>query len=180
MRKLGMNELGRLSVDAFKGAPKFPLIIILDNIRSLNNIGSIFRTADALAVEKIYLTGFTATPPHKDIHKTALGATESVDWEYRKDITSLLKELGTENMLRVAVEQTDESIPLQDFRPPADRKTVLIFGNEVRGVSDDALTEVDMAVEIPQFGTKHSFNVSVSAGIVLWDLVAKHKFYKVK
>ncbi len=177
MRKLRMDELGRLSVDAFKRAPKVPVCLILDNIRSLNNIGSIFRTADALAVEKIYLTGFTAVPPHKDIHKTALGATESVDWEYHRDVAALLRDLGRQNVLRIAVEQTDRSVPLPDFRPPAGRKMALILGNEVRGVSDAALTEADMALEIPQFGTKHSFNVAVSAGIVLWDVVAKIKFY---
>ncbi len=178
MRKLRMDELGRLSVEAFKQAPKMPLLLILDNIRSLNNIGSIFRTADALAIEKIYLTGFTAVPPHKDIHKTALGATESVDWEYRRHIDTLLQELGKKNVLRIALEQTDRSVPLQDFRPPADRKMALILGNEVRGVSDAALVHVDLALEIPQFGTKHSFNVAVSAGIVLWDVVAKLKYYR--
>ena len=178
MRKLRMDELGRLSVEAFKQAPKVPVYLILDNIRSLNNIGSIFRTADALAVEKVYLTGFTAVPPHKDIHKTALGATESVDWEYRRHIDTLLQELGKKNVLRIALEQTDRSVPLQDFRPPAGREMALILGNEVRGVSDAALTHVDMALEIPQFGTKHSFNVAVSAGIVLWDVVAKLKYYR--
>ncbi len=178
MRKLRMDELGRLSVEAFKQAPKMPLLLILDNIRSLNNIGSIFRTADALAIEKIYLTGFTAVPPHKDIHKTALGATESVDWEYHPHIDVLLQELGKKNVLRIALEQTDRSVPLQDFRPSADRKIALILGNEVRGVSDAALAHVDLALEIPQFGTKHSFNVAVSAGIVLWDVVAKLKYYR--
>ncbi len=178
MRKLKMDELGRLDVEAFRRAPKHPVIVILDNIRSLNNIGSIFRTADALAVEKIYLTGFTARPPHKDIHKTALGATESVAWEYHPRVEELLRELGRQNFLRVAIEQTDQSLPLQDFRPPDGQKTAFIFGNEVRGVSDEALAEADMAVEIPQFGTKHSFNVAVSAGIVLWDAVAKLKYYR--
>ena len=178
MRKLRMDELNRPDTATFKRMPKHPVVVVLDNIRSLNNIGSIFRTADALAAEKLYLTGFTATPPHKDIHKTALGATESVDWEYVADIGTLLSRLKNENMLIAAVEQTYSSVFLQDFHPPVDRKTVLIFGNEVKGVSDEALEMADMALEIPQFGTKHSFNVAVSAGIVLWDLVNKLKYGK--
>ncbi len=176
MRKLKLDELGRISAGEYKKAVKTPVVLILDNIRSLNNIGSVFRTADAFRVEKIYLTGFTATPPHKDIHKTALGATESVDWAYEKNIVELLEKLKRENIHIVAVEQTDQSIPLQAFFPPGNRKTALIFGNEVKGVSDPALPFVDTAVEIPQFGTKHSFNVAVSAGIVLWDFFAKLKY----
>ncbi len=177
MRKLKIEELNRLSVQAYKQASKWPLVLILDNIRSLNNIGSIFRTADAFRVEKIYLTGFTATPPHKDIHKTALGATESVPWEYRKNITDLLTELKKEQIFIIAAEQTDQSIPLNRFNPPENRKLALIFGNEVKGVSEEALPHCDIAVEIPQFGTKHSFNVAVSAGILLWDLFSKSKFH---
>jgi len=176
MRKLTMDELNRPDVEAYKHMPKHPVIVILDNIRSLNNIGSIFRTSDALAVEKIYLTGFTATPPHKDIHKTALGATESVEWEYMKNVAELLRRLKEEKIKLIAVEQTDESIMLQNFQPPGGMKTAFVFGNEVKGVSDEALSLVDGAVEIPQFGTKHSFNVSVSAGIVLWDVISKLKF----
>jgi len=177
VRKLKLDELGRLSVEEFKRAEKFPLIMILDNIRSLNNTGSLFRTADAFRVEKIYLTGFTATPPHKDIHKTALGATRSVDWEYRKDISALLKKLKAENIYIVAAEQTDSSEPLYRFCPPRNKKIAVIFGNEVHGISPEALPWVDKAVEIPQYGTKHSFNVAVSAGIILWDILAKIKFY---
>ncbi len=176
MRKLKMGELGRMSVDEFKRADKFPLVLILDNIRSLNNIGSIFRTADAFRIEKIYLTGFTARPPHKDIHKTALGATESVDWEYVEKISALLQKLNQEGFFIIALEQTDEKIMLQDFHPEKNRKTAVILGNEVKGISDEALDYADIAVEIPQFGTKHSLNVSVSAGIVLWDLLAKINF----
>ncbi|NPA42781.1 MAG: RNA methyltransferase [Chlorobi bacterium] len=177
MRKLKMEELGRLDPAAFKKAPKFPLIVVADNLRSLHNVGSLFRTADAFRVEKIYLTGFTATPPHREIHKTALGATESVDWEYAEDVGALLENLKKEGVFILAAEQTDESVPLQDFCPPRGRKVAVVFGNEVEGVSDRALQRADAAVEIPQFGTKHSFNVSVSAGIVLWDLLAKMKFY---
>lgn len=177
MRKLKLDELGRLTADQYKRAPKTPVLVVLDNIRSLNNIGSVFRTADAFRVEKIYLTGFTATPPHKDIHKTALGATESVDWEYRSDIAELLKQLRAEGVYVAGAEQTDESVPLQNFCPPKRQKIALVFGNEVRGISDEALPWLDAAVEIPQYGTKHSFNVAVSAGIVLWDVFAKLKFY---
>ncbi len=176
MRKLKLDELGRISVEEFKQSEKLPLIMILDNIRSLNNIGSLFRTADAFRIEKIYLTGFTATPPHKDIHKTALGATESVEWEYVERIEDLLAFLKKNNIRIAAVEQTDESVMLQNFFPDAGEKWAFIFGNEVKGVSDEALPLVDVALEIPQFGTKHSFNVAVSAGIVLWDITAKIKF----
>ncbi len=178
MRKLKLDELGRKSLEAFKNSEKTPVVILLDNIRSLNNIGSFFRTADAFALEKIFLTGFTATPPHREIHKTALGATESVAWEYYAKIEALLNVLKKQNYFIVAAEQTDRSVSLEKFCPPRNRKIALIFGNEVKGVSDEALNWVDAAVEIPQFGTKHSFNVSVSAGIVLWDIFAKLKYYK--
>ena len=176
VRKLSMDELNRPDVETYKRMNKHPVVLVLDNIRSLNNIGSIFRTADALAVEKIYLTGFTAVPPHKDIHKTALGATESVDWAYEKDVRELLRRLKKEHYTVVAVEQTDSGIMLQDFMPGPKKKWALIFGNEVKGVSDEALALADMALEIPQFGTKHSFNVAVSAGIVLWDVISKLKY----
>ena len=172
MRKLKNSELTRLDTSQFKEAKKTPLIVVLDNIRSLNNIGSIFRSADAFLIEKIYLCGFTAQPPHKDIHKTALGATESVNWEYRKDAESLIRELR-EKHLCLAVEQTENSISLQDFQPPENKTCVLIFGNEVKGVSQEVVNLCEAALEIPQFGTKHSLNVSVSAGVVLWDLWAK-------
>ncbi len=172
MRKLKNSELSRLNTSQFKEAEKTPLIVVLDNIRSLNNIGSVFRTADAFLIEKIYLCGITAKPPHKDIHKTALGATESVDWEYRKDTTELIKELSSENLC-LAVEQTEESISLQEFQPPQNKTCVLIFGNEVKGVSQDVVDLCHAALEIPQFGTKHSLNISVSAGVVLWDLWMK-------
>ena len=172
MRKLKNSELERLDPVQFKEAKKTPLIVVLDNIRSLNNIGSIFRTADAFLIEKIYLCGITAQPPHKDIHKTALGATESVDWEYRKNAELLIQELRAEHYC-VAVEQTERSISLQDFQPPDSKTCVLVFGNEVKGVSQEVVNLCHASLEIPQFGTKHSLNVSVSAGVVLWDLWAK-------
>ena len=172
MRKIKNSELDRLNTDQFKKAPKTPLIVVLDNIRSLNNIGSIFRTADAFLIQKIYLCGITAQPPHKDIHKTALGATESVDWEYREDAVALIKELSQEHYC-LAIEQTENALMLNDFQPPENKNCVLVFGNEVKGVSQDVVNGCHAAIEIPQFGTKHSLNVSVSAGVVLWDLWSK-------
>ena len=155
MRKLLNSELDRLSVEDFRAAKKTPLVLVLDNIRSLNNIGSIFRTADAFLVEKIYLCGITATPPHKDIHKTALGATESVAWEYRKDSLGLINELKKEYHC-LAVEQTENAVMLQHFVPAPKIKHVLVFGNEVKGVAQDVLDACHGTLEIPQFGTKHS------------------------
>src|SRR5690606_1707809 len=149
---------------------KTPLYIILDDIRSLNNIGSVFRTADAFLIEKIYLCGITATPPNKDIHKTALGATESVDWEYVKDINVLVKSLKSEGVKIISVEQAEKATMLHDFNPEEGEKYAVIFGNEVKGVSQEIVDASDHVVEIPQFGTKHSLNISVSAGIVIWDL----------
>ncbi len=178
MRKLKLQELNRLGIKEFKNSKKNPIVLILDNIRSLHNVGAFFRTADALRLEKLYLTGFTATPPHREIHKTALGATESVEWEYRKNVVELIKELKVEGYLVLAAEQTDKSVMLHEFCPPAEKKLLVIFGNEVNGITDEVLPLVDSAIEIPQFGTKHSFNVSVSAGIVLWDILAKLKWYK--
>lgn len=172
MRKLKNSELERLDVEQFREAEKTPLIIVLDNIRSLNNIGSIFRTADAFLLEKIYLCGITACPPHKDIHKTALGATDSVAWEYRKDAAGLIKELKTHHLC-IAIEQTEEALALNDFMPEANRTYVLVFGNEVKGVSQDVVDLCHHSLEIPQFGTKHSLNVAVSAGVVVWDLWSK-------
>lgn len=175
MRKLKTNELDRISVDEFKNQSKTPLIIILDNIRSLNNIGSVFRTSDAFLIKKIYLCGITAVPPHKDIHKTALGATESVDWEYVDDALSLIKKLKEQNIATISVEQADNSVKLTDFRINPNATYAVIFGNEVKGVQQSIVSETDYCVEIPQFGTKHSLNISVSCGIVLWDLFLKLK-----
>lgn len=177
-RKLENSELDRLDVDGFKEAKKSPIIIILDNIRSLNNIGSVFRTADAFLVQKIYLCGITATPPHKDIRKTALGATESVDWEYRKDTLEVVQELKQKGVQTVAVEQAENAVMLNDFEVGATETIALIFGNEVKGVSQEVVNASDTVLEIPQFGTKHSLNISVSAGVVVWDLWSKQNAKK--
>ncbi|MEJ1222639.1 RNA methyltransferase [Sediminicola sp. 1XM1-17] len=175
MRKLENSELNRLDVGEFKEAEKSPIIIVLDNIRSLNNIGSVFRTADAFLVEKIYLCGITATPPHKDIHKTALGATDSVAWEYRQDTLELVEECKLLGYETLAIEQAEHAIMLNDYNPTSDKKQVLVFGNEVKGVAQDVVTACDKVIEIPQYGTKHSLNISVSAGVVVWDLWSKIK-----
>ena len=173
-KKLQNEELNRISVEEFKSVDKTPIIVVLDNIRSLNNIGSVFRTADAFLIEKIYLCGITASPPHKDIHKTALGATESVAWEYRKNTVDLIKELQKDYSC-LAVEQTENAIPLNQFVPKSSTKYALIFGNEVKGVQQEVVSETDYCLEIPQAGTKHSLNISVSCGVVLWDLYQKLK-----
>ncbi len=173
MKKLSLSELNRISIEDFKQFRKTPLIVILDNIRSMNNVGSIFRTADAFILEKIYLCGITATPPHKEITKTALGATESVDWEYREDVVALVKELKAKSVKSYAIEQTDNSIMLQDFMPEKEDVIALILGNEVFGISDALLPEVEGVLEIPQFGTKHSLNVSIAAGIAIWEIFKK-------
>ena len=173
MRKLRNNELGRISVSTFKKTPKTPIIVVLDNIRSLNNIGSVFRTSDAFLVEKIYLCGLTAKPPHRDIHKTALGATESVDWEYKKDTQTLVNDLKNQGVKVAAIEQVENSIMLDKFVPEPNKKIAIIFGNEVKGVQQEVVSESDYCIEIPQIGTKHSLNISVSCGVVLWDLYQK-------
>lgn len=169
MKKLSMDELNRLSVDEFKNIKKTSIIVVLDNVRSLHNVGSFFRTADAFQIEKIYLCGITGTPPNREIHKTALGATESIEWEYATSALDFLSALKNEGYEILSIEQTDKSIPLQDFQLNKAGKFVLIFGNEVYGVSEDVIKMSDSAIEIPQFGTKHSFNVSVTGGIVLWE-----------
>ncbi len=176
MRKTKNEELDRLSVEAFKKTQKTPLVLVLDNLRSMHNVGAAFRTADAFAIEKIYLCGITAQPPHREIHKTALGATESVDWSHEPDTVVLCQQLQKEGYEVLAVEQADESISLETFEPAVDKKYALVFGNEVFGVSDEVVSTVDNCLEIPQFGTKHSINVSVSIGVVLWDLLNKLKF----
>lgn len=173
MRKLRNSELGRITVDEFKKAEKTPLIVILDNIRSLNNIGSVFRTSDAFLVEKIYLCGITATPPNKDIHKTALGATESVDWEYVEDTGMLVKKLQDSNIRVLAVEQAENSTKLNKFVPEQGQKYAIVLGNEVKGVQQEVVSASDECLEIPQWGTKHSLNISVTCGVVLWDLFTK-------
>ncbi len=173
MKKLKTSELKRKTVGEYKKADKLPVCIVLDNIRSLNNTGSVFRTADAFLVECIYLTGFTATPPHREINKTALGATESVEWKYFEKGVNAVNYLKSNGYEICSVEQTDKSIPLSEFKPPANRKIALVFGNEVKGVSQKIIDQSSLCIEIPQFGTKHSFNISVSAGIVLWDIFTK-------
>lgn len=173
MKKLKNEELERLTVEAFKKEKKQPITLVLDNIRSMNNVGSAFRTADAFLIEKIYLCGITAQPPHREINKTALGATDSVAWEHRQNIVELLEALKEDGYKILCIEQADESVPLQDFMAYRDTKYCLVFGNEVFGVSDEAVAISDTCLEIPQFGTKHSLNVSVSIGIVLWDFFKK-------
>ena len=173
MRKLRNNELGRISVEEFKKADKTPVIVVLDNIRSLNNVGSVFRTSDAFLIEKIYLCGITATPPNKEIHKTALGATESVDWEYRDDTFALVEELQKEDVVVASIEQAEESTKLNEFKPNPKNKLAVVFGNEVKGVQQSVVSASDICLEIPQLGTKHSLNISVSCGVVLWDLFQK-------
>jgi len=175
MRKLKINELNRISEEAYKTTPKMPVVVVLDNIRSCNNTGSVFRTCDALLIEKIYLCGITATPPNKEIHKTALDAEKTVEWEYCEKTEDAVKRLKDEGYRVYAVEQVENSISLPDFHPQANIKIAFVFGNEVKGVQQKVVNICDAAVEIPQYGTKHSFNVSVSAGIVLWDAFRKMK-----
>lgn len=173
-KKLKLWELDRVSEEQFKKQEKFPLIVILDDIRSLNNIGTFFRTADAFNVEKIYLCGITAQPPHKDIHKTALGATESIVWEHKESISDLILELKKEGILIASIEQSEKTILLQDCTQIPRQKVAFIFGNEVDGVNQEAIDLSDFVIEIPQFGTKHSLNVSVCAGVVLWEFAKKY------
>ncbi len=170
MRKLSNEELKRISVKEFKEGRKLPVVVVLDNIRSQQNIGSVFRTSDAFRVEALHLCGISATPPHREIHRTALGATESVDWKYFPSAAESVQALHSEGYLVYGVEQTDQSISLRDFQPPAGRKLALVFGNEVHGISDEVMALLDGSLEIPQFGTKHSLNIAVSAGIVLWHI----------
>jgi tRNA G18 (ribose-2'-O)-methylase SpoU len=178
MRKLENNELDRKSIADFKQATKTPIILILDDIRSLNNIGSVFRTADAFLIKKIYLCGITATPPNKEIHKTALGATETVAWEHHEDVLEVIDNLKKENIVVFAIEQVENSIFLNDFKIDKNQKYALIFGNEVFGVNQKAIEICDGTIEIPQLGTKHSLNIAVSTGIVVWDLFQKINYSK--
>ena len=177
MKKLKLDELGRISVDEFKEADKIPVCILLDNVRSLHNVGSVFRTADAFRIEKIYLTGITGIPPHREIQKTALGATESVSWEYAENPGALVQELKIKGYQIIVVEQTTESISLQDVELSRNQKYCLVFGNEVNGVSDEVIESADVAIEIPQSGTKHSINISVCVGIVVWEMFKKWRLH---
>ncbi|GJM27938.1 MAG: RNA methyltransferase [Cyclobacteriaceae bacterium] len=173
MRKLENQELERLDIQTFKKYPKNPLVLIMDDVRSLNNVGSAFRTADAFLLEKIYLCGITGSPPHREINKTALGSTESVSWEYVEDVISLIQNISRQGYKIVVVEQTDSSVMLMDFSPDTENSYALVFGNEVFGVNQDLLPMADHCVEIPQYGTKHSLNISVSIGIVVWSMLEK-------
>jgi 23S rRNA (guanosine2251-2'-O)-methyltransferase len=173
MRKLKLDELNRATVDEFKAGKKLPVVVVLDNVRSMHNIGSIFRTSDGFAVERVCLCGITAQPPHREIEKTALGATLSVNWDYYSEPLDAVNQLRRDGYQIVAVEQAENSTMLNDFIPVAGEKYALIFGNEVNGVSDEVMKNIDACIEIPQFGTKHSFNIVVSAGIVLWDFFSK-------
>lgn len=178
MRKLKNIELNRLDVKAFKNASKTPLIIVLDNVRSLYNIGSIFRTADAFLVEKIYLCGITAPPPHMEIYKTALGATESVEWVYEKEAVKTVQKLKSQGIFTVAIEQTEGAVSLEKFSLDSSKKYAVVFGNEVKGVQQTVINSCDTCVEIPQFGTKHSLNISVSAGMVVWNFWKDFNYQK--
>jgi 23S rRNA (guanosine2251-2'-O)-methyltransferase len=173
MRKLRNHELNRKSVEEFKKTEKLPLIIVLDNVRSLNNIGSVFRTSDAFLVYSVYLCGITACPPNKEIEKTALGATESVDWKYFENTLDAIKELQLQGYTILSIEQAENSISLENFFPQKDKKYALIFGHEVKGVKQEVVDLSDGCIEIPQYGTKHSLNISVSAGVVIWDVFVK-------
>ena len=171
MRKLTMDELNRKSVTQFKDSQKIPLVVVLDNIRSMHNVGSVFRTADAFLLESVYLCGYTPKPPHRDIHKTALGATETVQWEHVATTVEAVHRLKEAGYTIYAVEQAADSVPLHSFSVSADQKMAVIFGNEVSGVDEEVLVLCDGCIEIPQLGMKHSLNISVAAGIVLWELV---------
>jgi tRNA G18 (ribose-2'-O)-methylase SpoU len=173
MRKLKLDELNRISVADFKNSNKLPVAVVLDNVRSMHNIGSIFRTSDGFAVEQVCLCGITAQPPHREIEKTALGATQSVRWSYYTSPLDAVNQLRNDGYRIIAVEQAEKSIMLQEFIPANGEKYALVFGNEVNGVSDEVMQNIDACIEIPQFGTKHSFNIVVSAGIVLWDFFTK-------
>ncbi|NVJ87519.1 MAG: RNA methyltransferase [Algoriphagus sp.] len=173
MKKLSMDELERLSVEEFKETQKSPLCLVLDNVRSLNNVGSAFRTGDAFRIEKIYLCGITGKPPHRDIQKTALGATESVDWEYCSSTLEAIEKLKKEGFQICGLEQVDRSIFLHEFHPQKECKYALVFGNEVFGVEEEVLKACDHVLEIPQLGTKHSLNIAVTMGITLWDFMVK-------
>ncbi len=168
-KKLKLEELGRIDVETFKQTEKIPLVVVLDNLRSMHNVGAVFRTADAFIVEKIILSGITPQPPHREIHKAALGATESVDWIYEKSISEALQNLKKENYKIIGIEQTSNSEIITDYQINKDQKYALVLGNEVDGLSDEAFSAYDAFLEIPQLGTKHSLNVSVCGGIVMWE-----------
>jgi 23S rRNA (guanosine2251-2'-O)-methyltransferase len=173
MKKLKLDDLNRVSVEDFKNQEKLPVVVVLDNLRSMHNVGSVFRTADGFSIEKIYLCGITAQPPHREIEKTALGATQSIEWVHTETTVEAIQQLKQDGYKIMAIEQAQNSTMLHDFRPDLNQKFALIFGNEVNGVSEEVMAIIDECIEIPQFGTKHSFNIVISAGIVLWDFFAK-------
>jgi 23S rRNA (guanosine2251-2'-O)-methyltransferase len=173
MQKLKLEDLNRVSVEAFKEQEKLPVVVVLDNVRSMHNVGSVFRTADGFSIEKLYLCGITAQPPHREIEKTALGATESIDWLHFESTLDAVAALKADGYQIIAIEQAKGSTMLNTFKPVSDAKYALIFGNEVNGVDEEVMKVIDQCIEIPQFGTKHSFNIVISAGIVLWDFFAK-------
>ncbi len=173
VKKLKLEELGRVSTEEYKSLKKLPIIILLDNVRSLHNVGSAFRTGDAFRIDKICLTGITGQPPHREIQKTALGATESVDWLYFQNGIDAIQQVKNDGYQIIIIEQTSESIPLQDFQFDLKSKYCLVFGNEVEGVSQEIIDQGDIAIEIPQSGTKHSINISVCVGIVVWEMYKK-------
>lgn len=175
MKKLKTTELNRLNPEEYKVLSKRPVVVVLDNVRSLNNVGSAFRTSDAFAISKVVLCGITGKPPHRDIKKTALGAEDSVEWEYFEKVEDAMQILIEDGFKIVSLEQTDESMMMMDFKPEVDSKYAFVFGNEVFGVSDSVLSMADTCLEIPQFGTKHSLNVSVTIGVTLWDYISKTK-----
>jgi len=172
-RKLKNEELDRITIDEFKSATKTPIIIVLDNIRSLNNIGSVFRTADAFLIEAVYLCGITAKPPHREIQKTALGSTETVEWNYFSSTTEAVNKLKSNGFKIASIEQAENSTMLNEFSFKQDEKLAIVFGNEVKGVDQEVINLSDVVIEIPQYGTKHSLNISVSAGVVIWELYQK-------
>jgi len=173
MRKLKLDELNRPDIAEFKTQEKLPVVAVLDNVRSMHNVGSIFRTADGFALEKVVLCGITAQPPHREIEKTALGATQSVEWVHYADTVAAVDDLRAQGYEIIAIEQAENSTMLHTYEPNTDKKYALIFGNEVDGVSNEVMAKIDECIEIPQFGTKHSFNIVISAGIVFWDFFAK-------
>lgn len=173
MRKLANEELNRKSLDEFKESSKTPIVIVLDNVRSLNNVGSVFRTADAFLIDAVYLCGITGTPPNKEIQKTALGATESVTWKYTSTTLEAISELKAQGYLICSIEQAEAAVMLNNFVPAKNQKIAMVFGNEVKGVEQEVIDESDYVIEIPQVGTKHSLNIAVSVGIVVWDVFLK-------
>lgn len=173
MRKLRNSELNRKNIKEFKSSEKLPFVVVLDNIRSLNNIGSVFRTSDAFLIDHIYLCGITACPPNKEIHKTALGATDSVDWSFSESTKETIEKLKQDGYQIVSIEQVENSVSLPDFNIKSNQKYAFIFGHEVKGVQQEIVDLSDTCVEIPQYGTKHSLNISVSAGVLLWEMFRK-------